>query len=78
MIFMSVTGKGFQVEYPSITLHAISRAENKPSIYCQLDESIPEVPADDNEDTNEMKELFIIPQVAESCMYCPMLPATLL
>lgn len=35
---MSNTGHGFQIEYPSITLHAISRQDGQPSIYCQLDE----------------------------------------
>jgi len=36
---MSNTGRGFQIEYPSITLHAISRQDGRPSIYCQLDEA---------------------------------------
>ncbi|KAJ3726088.1 regulator of volume decrease after cellular swelling-domain-containing protein [Lentinula raphanica] len=39
LVFMSKTGKGFQIEYPSITLHAVSRGDTPPSIYCQLDES---------------------------------------
>ena len=30
---------GFSLDYPSITLHAISRDDSGPSIYCQLDES---------------------------------------
>ncbi|KAM6504302.1 Regulator of volume decrease after cellular swelling domain containing protein [Amanita muscaria] len=38
LVFMSTTGRGFQIEYPSITLHAISRAGDRPSLYCQLDE----------------------------------------
>ena len=38
LLFMSNTGRGFQIEYPSITLHAISRRDGQPSIYCQLDE----------------------------------------
>ena len=66
---MSATGKGFQVEYRSITLHAISRADNKPSIYCQLDENIAEGLADGDEEAAEMRELIIIPQVAESRAY---------
>ena len=36
---MSKSGKGFQIEYPSITLHAVSKGDTSPSIYCQLDES---------------------------------------
>lgn len=39
LAFTSSTGRSFQVEYPSITLHAISRSGPRPSIYCQLDES---------------------------------------
>ncbi|GJE85591.1 Voldacs domain-containing protein [Phanerochaete sordida] len=67
LIFMSSTGKGLQVEYRSITLHAISRAENVPSIYCQLDES-PADAAAANEDAeiSDMRELIIIPKAAES------------
>ena len=38
LVFMSNTGRGFHIEYPSITLHAISRQDERPSIYCQLDE----------------------------------------
>ena len=38
LVFMSTTGHGFKIDYPSITLHAISRAGDRPSIYCQLDE----------------------------------------
>lgn len=32
----SSTGRGFQVEYPSIILHAVSRDAHSPHIYCQL------------------------------------------
>ncbi|TFK27124.1 hypothetical protein FA15DRAFT_636074 [Coprinopsis marcescibilis] len=38
LAFVSATGRAFQVEYPSITLHAISRGGTRPSVYCQLDE----------------------------------------
>ncbi|KAF5367163.1 hypothetical protein D9758_004007 [Tetrapyrgos nigripes] len=34
LVFFTASGHGFQLEYPSITLHAISR--DPPSIYCQL------------------------------------------
>ncbi|TEB34720.1 hypothetical protein FA13DRAFT_1763140 [Coprinellus micaceus] len=43
LIFASTTGRNFQIEYPSITLHAIQRTDRS-SIYCQLDE-IEEPPA---------------------------------
>ncbi|KAJ2926900.1 hypothetical protein H1R20_g10186, partial [Candolleomyces eurysporus] len=39
LAFTSSTGRSFQVKYPSITLHAVSRSGPRQSIYCQLDES---------------------------------------
>ncbi|KAL0063674.1 hypothetical protein AAF712_009366 [Marasmius tenuissimus] len=65
LAFISTTGKGFQIEYPSITLHAISRSEGGPSIYCQLDESSGE-PSNDPEEEMDMRELTIAPQDASS------------
>ncbi|OJT09540.1 Methylosome subunit pICln [Trametes pubescens] len=66
LVFMSATGRGFQLEYPSITLHAISRGEQGPSIYCQLDDTInaPEntKPQNDEEDVADMSELTILPK----------------
>ncbi|KAI0059162.1 hypothetical protein BV25DRAFT_1829195 [Artomyces pyxidatus] len=63
LAFLSAAGRGFQIEYPSITLHAISRAETGPFIYCQLDEP-PQAdgaqPAE--EDATDMRELSIKPQ----------------
>ena len=38
LYFSAKTGKGFQVPYPAITLHAISRSSDRPSIYCQIEE----------------------------------------
>jgi nucleotide-sensitive chloride channel 1A len=62
LVFMSSTGRGFQVKYPAITLHAISRGD-KPSIYCQLDETDSSSPPDEaSEDVTEMRELIIVPQ----------------
>ncbi|KAF8558101.1 hypothetical protein OG21DRAFT_1285957 [Imleria badia] len=58
LVFMSSTGRGFQVKYPAITLHAISRGD-RPSIYCQLDETAPD---EASEDVAEMRELSIVPQ----------------
>ncbi|KAF8802508.1 hypothetical protein BYT27DRAFT_7235414 [Phlegmacium glaucopus] len=69
LVFMSTTGVGFQIEYPAITLHAVSRGESGPSIYCQLDESFGQVngspPANEDEDT-EMRELTIVPKSSDS------------
>jgi nucleotide-sensitive chloride channel 1A len=68
---MSNTGRGFQIEYPAITLHAVSRGERGPSIYCQLDERAgePNAAAIEDEDDSEMRELTIIPQNPTSGMY---------
>ncbi|EPQ54311.1 hypothetical protein GLOTRDRAFT_62865 [Gloeophyllum trabeum ATCC 11539] len=67
LVFVNDAGRAFQVEYPAITLHAISRADPRPSIYCQLDESAPQV---DGEGAaggeGAMRELSIIPQSASA------------
>jgi chloride channel, nucleotide-sensitive, 1A len=74
LTFVSSTGKGFQVPYPSITLHAVSRAEAGPSIYCQLDDQTTPPDGDaalqngngEDEEDFPMRELSIIPQDASS------------
>lgn len=65
---MSSNGRGIQIEYPSITLHAISRADNKPSIYCQLDEHVAstEEAQGEEDEANEMRELVIVPQASNT------------
>lgn len=69
---MSTSGKGFQVPYTTITLHAISRSDLAPSIYCQLDEAQAqeEEPTQDEEAELEMRELRIVPSTSESCESC--------
>ncbi|KAI0048954.1 hypothetical protein FA95DRAFT_1490055 [Auriscalpium vulgare] len=62
LVFISAAGPGFQIEYPAITLHAISRADAGPSIYCQLDESVEGDAAAADEDASDMRELSIVPQ----------------
>lgn len=64
LTFISSTGKGFELQYPSITLHAISRAESGHSIYCQIDETDENQRPFENEDEgfSVMRELNIIPQ----------------
>jgi len=67
---MGTNGTGFQIEYPAITLHAVSRGESGPSIYCQLDESLgtESGAAIADEDTiSDMRELTIVPQNSSSC-----------
>ncbi|KAK7454486.1 hypothetical protein VKT23_011241 [Stygiomarasmius scandens] len=83
LVFFTASGHGFQLEYPSITLHAISR--DPPSIYCQLlSEEQPAVQHQNEEDENgnenqdqAMRELNIIPadpsaleSIFESLSYC--------
>lgn len=71
---MSSTGRGFQIEYPAITLHAVSRGESGPSIYCQLDESAGNngviTEQDGEEPDSEMRELSIITKRVDSCEFC--------
>ncbi|THH11010.1 hypothetical protein EW145_g924 [Phellinidium pouzarii] len=68
LAFISASsGRGFQIEYPRITLHAISRADSEKCIYCQLDES-PQNGTEDVQDdlSTEMRELKIIPENTSS------------
>ncbi|KAG6827669.1 hypothetical protein H0H92_010831 [Tricholoma furcatifolium] len=51
LVFWSSTNRGFQIPYPSITLHAISRAGPAPAIYCQLDAG-PAPPASSSNNAN--------------------------
>ncbi|SJL08353.1 uncharacterized protein ARMOST_11716 [Armillaria ostoyae] len=48
--------EGWQIKYPAITLHAISKAEG--GIYCQLDDKI----GLGDEEEDAMRELTIIPK----------------
>ncbi|KAK0228877.1 regulator of volume decrease after cellular swelling-domain-containing protein [Armillaria fumosa] len=54
--------QGWQIEYPAITLHAISKAEG--GIYCQLDDKFGLVGAEeeDGEGEDSMRELTIVPK----------------
>ncbi|KAH9902537.1 regulator of volume decrease after cellular swelling-domain-containing protein [Cubamyces lactineus] len=81
LVFMSATGRGFQVEYPRITLHAISRGEKGPSIYCQLDDTVDAnanaEPQNDEDEVSDMRELSILPKdpsalepIFEALSYC--------
>ncbi|KAF8588896.1 hypothetical protein K439DRAFT_1645316 [Ramaria rubella] len=68
LAFLSDTRKGFQIEYPTITLHAISRGESEPAIYCQLDEVslCQDENATDAEEAQEMRELRLRPNDSAS------------
>ncbi|KAI8149622.1 regulator of volume decrease after cellular swelling-domain-containing protein [Fennellomyces sp. T-0311] len=56
------TGSGIAVEYPDIIIHAISRQDGRPSIYCQLEagrffpnQQLPEDPEELEETVTELK-----------------------
>ncbi|KAG9015254.1 hypothetical protein FRB93_012953 [Tulasnella sp. JGI-2019a] len=61
LVFMAPSGKGFQIEYPKITLHAISRSVPGPSIYCQLDEQVEDTGEVADDEDAAMSELNIFP-----------------
>ncbi|QRV89853.1 hypothetical protein RhiJN_17871 [Ceratobasidium sp. AG-Ba] len=63
LAFAWPSGTGFTIEYPRITLHAVSRSDTVTSVYCQLDESdLATNGAAENEDEDsEMREMKIIP-----------------
>ncbi|KAG6909973.1 hypothetical protein DXG01_013972 [Tephrocybe rancida] len=61
------TAKGFQIPYPSITLHAISRGAPAPSVYLQLDAGpAPGVDPEDEDADTELVELTIVPDAEQS------------
>ncbi|KAL1754627.1 regulator of volume decrease after cellular swelling-domain-containing protein [Schizophyllum commune] len=70
LFFMSASGRGLQIDYPTITLHAISRAESGPCVYCQLDDSVGATTANgaaqESEEYTALRELSIVPQSAAS------------
>ena len=77
LVYMSPSGRGLQIPYPAITLHAISRADSGPSIYCQLDDSVgstEDISTENEDDAIDMRELNIVPQNASSRMSYHFLP----
>lgn len=66
---MSSVGHGFQIQYPSITLHAIShKIEPGPYIYCQIDEPSAKGTEETvgEEDLGQYWELKIFPTTEET------------
>jgi chloride channel, nucleotide-sensitive, 1A len=66
LAFMPAVGDtGFTIPYPAITLHAISRTDTGPSIYCQLDDAYGAHPVNgagaDDDEVGELRELVIVP-----------------
>ena len=81
LVYHSSTGRTLQVEYPSIALHATSRGDSSPYVYCHIDEppaADAPAPAPDADDTLVMRVLLLTPQDPASRefrfdthMYCP-------
>jgi nucleotide-sensitive chloride channel 1A len=70
LAFISSTpSKGFQITYRNITLHAISRSEEKPYLYCQLDDNpdATEEEADAQDYEPQIRDLKIVPEDPSSC-----------
>ncbi|SRR5258708_14846175 len=64
---MSSVGEGFQVQYPSITIHAVSKSGLTPIVYCQIERPAPEGQEDtDGDDDIQTIELNIIPSDAST------------
>ncbi|CAO0798509.1 unnamed protein product [Mucor circinelloides] len=57
---------GIAVEYPDIIIHAISRQDGQPNIYCQLDSGLffpnQQLPEDEQEREETVTELRLIPR----------------
>ncbi|KAG2218351.1 hypothetical protein INT45_012970 [Circinella minor] len=57
--YSTLAGSGIAVEYPDIIIHAISRQEGRPSIYCQLEQGrfFPnqQLPEDEEDSVTELK-----------------------
>jgi len=65
LAFISTSsGRGFHIQYPSITIHAVSRSGSSPIVYCQLESQSPDADAEGGEGEDEdleMTELKIRP-----------------
>ncbi|KAF8485816.1 regulator of volume decrease after cellular swelling-domain-containing protein [Russula ochroleuca] len=78
LVYHSSTGRTLQVEYPSIALHATSRGDSSPYVYCHIDEPpAADAPATDADDTLVMRVLILTPQdpaslepIFEALSYC--------
>lgn len=64
LVFMSASsGRGFEIKYPNIILHGISRPETGPYVYCQLGEAYSgEDDVDEGNADSEFQELQIFPE----------------
>lgn len=64
---------GIAVEYPDVIIHAISRQEGQPNIYCQLDAGLffpnQQLPEDEQEREETVTELRLIPRDGGACKF---------
>ncbi|KAG2233529.1 hypothetical protein INT48_003400 [Thamnidium elegans] len=79
--FYSESAKsGIAVQYPDIIIHAISRQEGQPNIYCQLDAGLffpnQQLPEDEQEREETVTELRLIPRDGGACIYMAMSECT--
>lgn len=70
--FYSESAKsGIAVQYPDIIIHAISRQDGQPNIYCQLDAGLffpnQQLPEDEQELEETVTELRLIPKDGGAC-----------
>ena len=69
--YSATAGSGIAVEYPDIIIHAISRQDGRPSIYCQLEQDrfFPnqQLPEDEEERQDIVTELKFMPQDPGTC-----------
>ncbi|CEG79981.1 hypothetical protein RMATCC62417_14382 [Rhizopus microsporus] len=64
--YSGASKSGIAVEYPDIIIHAISRQDGQPNIYCQLDSGIffpnQQLPEDEYDRQETVTELRLIPR----------------
>lgn len=78
LVYQSSTGRTLQIEYPAIALHATSRGDSAPYVYCHIDEPpAADAPPPDADDTLTSHVLMLTPQdpasldpIFEALSYC--------
>jgi len=78
LVYQSSTGRTLQIEYPAIALHATSRGDSAPYVYCQIDEPpAADAPSPDADDALISRVLMLTPQdpasldpIFEALSYC--------
>ncbi|KAI0279308.1 regulator of volume decrease after cellular swelling-domain-containing protein [Russula aff. rugulosa BPL654] len=77
LVYQSSTGRTLQIEYPAIALHATSRGDSAPYVYCHIDEPPAADAPPDADDTLSSRVLMLTPQdpasldpIFEALSYC--------